>query len=688
MKRSVIFFFAGIYFFLFFSNPVQGQQETFDWIKPVAPKTKNYKKARQLYKKATIEATHLFMDYEAAKKLFKGRKSGIAIESIPVSDVLAKPFWQDKYFSNKADMDQIAGKITFFTNGKSLLRTAKSNAIKWENLRIFGKKTKIRLHPKTFSYLIPAASVDTIRNLVIVRKGRVCKIEPLLHSPGTLFISEFPDIGFQFSKNVMDKPDKPSQILTRDTIEFKVYFKRGEAEPLPAGQKRLSELIDTLCADIKAVNAVGFASVEGKYEINRQLYIDRTKNIKSMFDSCSAAPYPFSLKAMENWSFFREQIKGTDYEYLSGRNRENVRKFVNEHLEDSVISAMLDGQRYVYVEIIFEKPLQDTLYSDNPEDWYNNLIKYAESTHLKGQPDIINKLETLQVYLYNQCLNEKLPCDRIARLPVPSGSEFGVLQVNKLIFTYLMNKKRYTEKWLFDKLLALGLDKSTRSSAKNVISFNTQLMLFKAVSDGTLSFFINTDLLENRSYRDRIFKLIPVSTSKSKTIDIPQRLVMQYMRSFIERNKKDRLTALVTEDLYRYYYTWMTYSYVTNFYPETEKKAIRFFKGMTKYYTDEKIRNDEERLAVAREYMYFNQYEKGLHILSPLIHRDSPDEQAIMLGISCKQFLLDEEDLIDEILNSRYELGYNLWVEMLKKPGLLGPRYFDYSVIREYYITN
>ncbi len=58
--------------------------------------------------------------------------------------------------------------------------------------------------------------------------------------------------------------------------------------------------------------------------------------------------------------------------------------------------------------------------------------------------------------------------------------------------------------------------------------------------------------------------------------------------------------------------------YYVNFFPETKKQALRNLKGINKYFSEEKLKSNEERIAIARFYMLYNKWEKALILLKPL----------------------------------------------------------------------
>ena len=661
-----------------------GQSEKFNWIKPTEVQTKNYKLARKLYRQASYDAGYLSIDYEQAKKLFSG-KSGIGIESIPTAELLKVPLWQSETYKHKVETEQLAGSITSVQMRRELFKSCKSKALEWKMLSLFNDRIEIPLRPKHFSVATFGDSKDTIRNLVIIRKGEICKIQPFQNYDGGLFLTPFPEIEFQFSRRHISPGVQIITKHTQDTISFKLYYGRNETELSKQNEEIILAHLECFSDSIVSIEVTGFASVEGKYESNQKLYASRVNCVLEKIRPHVSGEFEMNVRSQENWPLFKSQINGTDLEYLTGMSKEQVRDYVNRNALKPEIEGMLEEQRYVEVKVILVQSSTDEIVPASTIEYYNHLAKEFKSKNNRIGTNELKKLEYAQINAFTEYLNGNLSYDDINQLEIPGGVVFMPLLFNKLVLNHRTRKTQYSNKWFFNQLLKMGVEKKTPIHLKTAVRFNTQLLLYQAVQEGTLSYFLDLEQMHLKSYRDYIFKLIPASSSTAKSKELDDRLVLDYLPAYIKEFKNTRLSLEEEEQLYRFYYTQMISSYYLYFYPETKHKAHKQLSGIYNHFAEDKISSNEERISIARLYMLFQKWDKAISTLRPLLDEPVYRIYATQLTLSCRKFLLSYEGMIEEILSSKFDLGYDAWVEMFEKPGFLGPRYFDNARIREYY---
>lgn len=672
--------------FLISYSLVYGQKENFNWIKPAKTDTENYKLARKLYKKSSYEAGYLSIDYKLAKKLFSG-KSGLAVESIPATDLLEVPLWQSDTYKQKLELDKLAGSITSVKKSRELFNESKSNAGQWKMFTIFNDKIEIPLRPMRFSIATFADSKDTIRNLVVIRKGKICKIQPFKNYDGALFQTPFPEISFQFSRPVKKIDEQITTNIMNDTISFRMYYDRGKTEPGKEETLVFRDQISTVDDSVTFIEVTGFASIEGNLELNKKLYAARVNGVLETLKRYFPGEIKSRVHSQENWKLFRSQISRTEYEYLAGLSKEQVREFVNKQVSNPELISMLEEQRYVEVKIISTYSVNHEIIPASPLVYYKKLLSEVKDNNYKVGSGMLRILEEAQINVYLQYLEGNCSYEEIELLEIPKNSVFRCLHFNKLVLDYLSKKNQNNDQWFFDQFIRMGVERKASSHLKRAVKFNTQLLLFKAVEDDSLSYFLDPDLLPLRAYRDYIFNLIPASSSKTKAKELDERLVLSYLPRYINAFKGNRLSQAEEEQLYRYYYTHMISSYYISFYPETKKKAQRQLYGIYRYFAEDKINDNELRISVARLYMVFQKWDKAITTLAPLLDDPAFGTYATQLTLSSKQFTIRYEDLIEEILSARFDIGYDSWVEMFEKPEILGPRFFDNARIREYYFS-
>ncbi len=182
-------------------------------------------------------------------------------------------------------------------------------------------------------------------NLVVVQNKRPCS--------NTLFNvipSEFHvDIPLSYGFDPLVTKMKCHKI---DTLYKRMYFDKSMVTPRDSILAEIKELIQINKGHIQKIDINGFASIEGSTEGNIELYQKRANFLIQELKNLGTDSTQTIIKTAENFQDFREEIKGTKFEYLNSLSDSELKeKMLDTELSDE-LEFLLKNHRYVDIRII------------------------------------------------------------------------------------------------------------------------------------------------------------------------------------------------------------------------------------------------------------------------------------------------------------------------------------------------
>jgi hypothetical protein len=279
----------------------------------------------------------------AARQLFTDKKDGLALEFIPLGHYLS-----DSIYYNRPALRN--GACIF--NGFVTMPVYRD-----EILALARDQLKERKHP---DLLIGFGDIPEILenqdfqvNLIVLRKNRI--IDRIRFSAGKGRLMDFPvqidTIASRYELKKVNISWKPE----RETMTQKIYFDRNETRIDPAEVSTLAGKLRDPGLKVVACTIYGFASVEGTPEINRELYARRAQNLLDIILKESGGSVTAKVRTEENWPMFRNQLRDTEYSFLSDSSESYIRNFFPREEFLVLFEKELDDQRYVGLHIDFEE---------------------------------------------------------------------------------------------------------------------------------------------------------------------------------------------------------------------------------------------------------------------------------------------------------------------------------------------
>lgn len=540
-------------------------------------------------------------DLNSIKSYFRHKKDGLSMETV---------LFKNNYSCNLSDnyivptrrngRCEFDGYITPPMFKKSIL-----DAIKQKEEEL--KAKKIHLDKDEFltinigQFPLSAKGERYNLNILIYSHNRICKIIEGISICGEKLNNEIPELpikkefpNFNYLSNKLN-----------NSIRFKVVFEQNKTEfDHNIVNKKIEELKNSGTI-IQKATLEAYASVEGTKEINEHLFRKRADVILDCFKVNQLESIDFKLTTTENWDLFFNQIKNTEFSYLSNMDTVEIRSFINDSNNVKHLENYLKDQRYVYVKLFLKSIISNEITIKNAIEEFNSiLVKENE----KLQSSSIKRLIDIQHFLFNKVIDGELSYDQLS-LPYVNQPD---LKYDRLLFDYQYSPNKMSNSVLLNELKSLI----------EIKSFDSQELK-------THFYFTSFNAHEKIEYKEeekRLKYLISYLTKANYGIDTIEafncRLQHNYVNEYyLESNGKYSMVKKAKPYLYEYY-----------------------TKDMEKYSNDLKFK-------IAQYFILMQELHWAMPILEGLINEPNYEPQYYQLYVKCYYFLKSYDPIY-----SNYEL--------------------------------
>ncbi len=655
-------------------------------LKPYRYKKKNQKASRK-FLSLHLDRGYLTGSYKEAKKIFRGRRSGISQEFIPL----------DQYDSTSIDFSQVANRRNglFELNGalskpvyrRQLLKYSRKHTFR--EYYIYTRFIKIKKPPTLFAYpLIPNAE-DTEFNLFLVKSKRLENFKTYIKIPGKLFDIPFPNV--QYVTGFKQAQENQTFIWkhTYSNADLKIFYTSGEVSIDSARYLKVTQLLDSIQGKIIAVEASAFASIEGDEYINNQLAKHRLKYfmplLKPWMDTVMIEP---QVKSLEQIDLFYDQVKGTSLDYLRQYEINKLREYVNQHAKDSLLSKLLDEQRYIQFKLVCRQDYKEYLPVKIPEQVYDSLL-YEFNAKEKPTQELAGALEQAQLALYYQFSK----ADSLKKAPpFPDRERFPAYKYHDLIFRYTV-KKNVEDKELYTQLHKLAASKYFPNRLRGQMIYNNEVLIFKNYLKGELNNLMEEDETRCMQYRQQEFQFV-----KFKKLDrfviFPEAFypidyfIMKEIRNLISVGTREKVDSLPFDELWKYHYLYTIHSLYGSI-PLNPRIYPLLPKFKQYFHPDDQLLTDEERLRLGYFYSALLKFNTAKKLVEPLATREEPNKEALQLYITLVHDDFEEErEFVDYLISQYPRLGKEEWCHLVVSPEHLNFLMFEDLKLKNFYNCN
>ncbi|HEY0769646.1 MAG TPA: CAP domain-containing protein, partial [Sphingobacteriaceae bacterium] len=253
------------------------------------PQTKQNTRAIRAFLRLRGINGHLTGSYKVAKKAFKGRRAGLAVEWVPLAQFDSGAVEFDRVRNRRNGLHALNGELDRPVYRRQLLRYSRRASPRkvFLDLRI----VRIYKREKKFIYPIGAGSGA---NIFLVHKKRLVTYTTPMGLPSDLLFAPLPELPFRNSFIVSDRKEKFFKQTRTDTLTVKVFYPAGEIDIDSTTSWKLVNDLNTIRGKVVKIDAYAFASIEGEMLANQELARQRANTfmavVKPFLDTVTVVP--------------------------------------------------------------------------------------------------------------------------------------------------------------------------------------------------------------------------------------------------------------------------------------------------------------------------------------------------------------------------------------------------------------
>ncbi len=651
-------------------------------------------KAIDAFKEITMDRGYITGRYKTAKKVFKGRRSGIVQEFIPLRQFDSSSTEFSMVPNRRNGLFELNGTLALPVYRRQLLKYSRKleTPTYYINIKSFHF---IKKPPFYFVYPLLPNSTETEFNLFLIKNKCLESFQSYSCVPSKLLETPFPELDLIIPFKYQPIPDKYRITYTYDTLKFKLYYTSGQVMPDSTKQQEITNTFNTIKGKITSVRIAAFASIEGSKESNDLLTKARMENfmniVKPYLDTITIQ---LRLITQEQWKLFYKQLDGTRLEFLKKMQPDEIRKYVNEHTSDTLLTYLLNQQRYLNVSLIYKQEFKEKIKVKTPTELFDSL-KTEYNKYSKPKQELTDALEKNQLIIYSEYATADSTAGpkTLPVLSLPNEDRYPVFRYHELMYQYAITGS-VSDKEFYDRLHVLGMSKYFPARLKNELLFNNLVVIYKTYThEGSLNNLMTYANIDNTMYRKNTFFLRKSKGGKKHhnkaTLLYPKDyFVLKELPAFIALSKKIAASNLPEDSLWKYYYVYTIhtlYPFIP-MHPEINKMVT----GIKKYYhPNDAILTDSQRLELAYFYVAIKKYDIAQGLIEPIATRPAPNIEGLKLYIALRyEDYTDQHEFITYLISQYPRLGKTEWCDLWTNPNYLNFLLLEDLKLKEFYNCN
>ncbi len=268
---------------------------------------------------------------------------------------------------------------------------------------------------------------DYEMNLIIIKDHRACK---------NIMRSYVVEAGLEYSNKVELLADtisvngipKFSPSVTSSNIKFTIPFERSKIDYKAQDIEPLLKQLDEPDYNINEVKVTAYSSIEGTEEKNSLLQKDRAQSIIKVLEARQKNNIKTEIITKDNWEMFKEDIKTSEYAYLSEKTVQEAQDFIRQNKLHEKLEPILAKERYAEVEMKITYDINGPKEQPFVVSMFNKAVK---------KKDIATAL-SIQKFIFKKVFNKQYGSKIIDDMLIP----------NELANAGLLMNKLWLEKWI------------------------------------------------------------------------------------------------------------------------------------------------------------------------------------------------------------------------------------------------
>lgn len=627
--------------------------------------------------------------FKTAKKVFKGRRSGIVQEFIPLDqfDSATRSFSQVP--NRRNGLYELNGKLNAPVYRRQLLKYSRRHVERGKyKITVFKQTLNLPLKkpPQTFLFPLQLNYFQTEYNLFLIKRKRLVSFKTYSRVPNETFEVKFPELSYHTGFKPYLLADKERFYEKCDTLQFQFFYAKGEISISDKMRKLLEDTLRKVPGKIVKIEAEAFASVEGEQSVNIILAKKRLDEfIKLIFPFRASEDIESSVRHQEQWNLFSKQIKGTHLEFLKKKKVDEARLMVNKHLEDTLLLRFLNEQRYSKIKLIFKSEVQEVIQSKSLPALYDSLIfEFLKSP--KAGSKLLKSLEQVQCALYENPSRERFASKLEPQ--ILNLNKFPAFTYHRLIYDYSV-LKIIDDKAFDDGMHQLANSQYFPARLKDQLLYNHLALIYNKSSRHELYQIKDVQKLWDIKYLNQEFyfrKYKKRQNPKAAETADPL-IIIQTLPQLIEAGSGLGVISFPADSLWRYYYLNMITSLMRQLPHIPISKIYPFLPGFKQYFhPNNSILSDEERLKYALFYSGFKRYDVARTLIEPVALKENADKQALKMYLTLIRGDFEKDsDFVNVLIEAYPKLGQEEWCDLWFNPSYLNFLLLENIKLKKFY---
>ena len=422
--RNLLFFVFFVFYFVF-TNFGFSQSETYgiQMRQSYKSESKNCsscknafdRKIREIQFSIEREGANLYFkvnDKDWFKSIFSTITDGMAI------DVVAK----ERYNCDATHINsQIRGKLLKPIYFNKLI--ASIETLKNDEYRVMVGKIPTNLLDKDLEY-----------NILFIGNKTLCRYQTIFNIQA--YSLDLLDMGMyldsiRFENKKIGKSGKGFKISTK-AMRFEIPFQKNKSTYKAADIKSLYDSLNLTNFNIKTIAIKAYASVEGSLGRNLTLQNQRANSIVEALQYYQKPTIKTDVSTAENWVEFLTDIEETEFEYLKGMAKNEIKNKLKDSLAEE-LEPLLKNHRKAIVNL--ELVRKDYFESKSDDD-------LANAFNAAIRDDNLEEASKLQNALFNRLKYFEISPDILDKLEVPAQLKYTRFLNNRSAFRFQLDNKR------------------------------------------------------------------------------------------------------------------------------------------------------------------------------------------------------------------------------------------------------
>jgi hypothetical protein len=247
-------------------------------------------------------------------------------------------------------------------------------------------------------------------NIAFLLSGNICDNMYFANIDG----NNFSLLPMGFYTNIHRASLKNLETLPDIVFESSIPFEKNKTDFNEADFESTKAFLNSNTTAITQIKINSYASVEGDFDLNLNLYQNRAKNILSKIKENTEKDFPIEINASENWTEFYDGIENTAFAYLKNKNQSEIKELLKNKSTQSKIDFILNKSRNTKI-LIYGK---NTDYSKMIDAFNESIRKKEVARALSLQQQLFSenenpekyssKIEIPQLNIFADLLNDEI----------------------------------------------------------------------------------------------------------------------------------------------------------------------------------------------------------------------------------------------------------------------------------------